>query len=88
MINLPHKRYWLAPDRRAASLADLADAMALLGAFTFIFFTVIGELTLRANRLPEPRLGGEIGWLLGGYGVALLHWIIRLLRRRPRPLVA
>ena len=81
LINLPHKKYWLAPERRAASLADVADAMAFLGALTLIFFAIIGELTLRANLLPEPRLGGEIWWLLGGYGVVLIVWIIRLLRR-------
>ncbi|GDY19923.1 hypothetical protein LBMAG56_12680 [Verrucomicrobiota bacterium] len=88
LINLPHKNYWLAPERRAASLADVADAMAFLGALTLVFLAIIGELTLRANLLPEPRLGGEIWWLLGGYGVVLVLWIIRLLRRFPRPPVA
>ena len=76
------------PNRRGASLTDLADAMALLGALTLVFFVILGILTLRANLLPEPRLGGEIWRLPGGYGVMLMLWIIRLLRllrRFPRP---
>ena len=85
LINLPHKDYWLAPERRADSLAAVADAMAFLGALTLVFFAILGELTFRANLLPEPRLGGEIWWLLGGYGFALVFWIIRLFRRFPRP---
>ena len=73
------------PGRRAASRADLADALAFRGALTFVCFALLGELTLRASLLPEPRLGGEILWLLGGYGVAFLLWLIPLFRRFPRP---
>ena len=84
-INLPHKAHWLAPERRAASLADLARQMSFLSLLIFALLVIIGELTLRANLLAPPRLGGEVWWLLGGYGVLLVIWIVRLYRRFPRP---
>lgn len=84
-INLPYRDHWLAPERRDASLADLAGSMATLGTGTLSFFVLLTELTLRANLLPEPRLGNEVWLLLGGFGIGLAVWVWRLLRRFPRP---
>ena len=85
LINLPHKAYWLAPERRAASLADLARQMANLSALVLALLVIVGELTLRANLRATPRLGAEVWWLLGGYSVLMVVWIVRLCRRFPRP---
>ncbi len=85
LINLPHKAHWLAPERRAASLEALARQMSYLSALVFALFVFLGELTLRANLRATPRLGGEVWWLLGGCGVSLVVWMVRLYRRFPRP---
>src|SRR5215475_5458980 len=47
LINLPRKDYWLAPERREATLARLGDRLAWLGLAVIGFVTFGEELVLR-----------------------------------------
>lgn len=58
-VNLPHRDYWLAPERRAQALSRLSDHLWRYGTALFLFQLVAGLLTLQANlsdpvRLNEP----------------------------------
>ena len=63
MINLPNKQYWLAPERREASIATMRDAMMRMGEATLLLMGVLMVMTFEANLRPEPRLGAE-SWIV------------------------
>lgn len=74
-INIPNKEYWLAPERRAATVAFLQAHATWLGTFLALFMGYIHALLLQANavqppRLPEESLFGAMGVLL----VVVLLW--------------
>jgi uncharacterized membrane protein len=80
-INLPHKDYWLAPARRAATLETLQQQMEWLAAATVALMVGITQLTIEAN------LGGGQAWpraafwlLFGGYMAFFVVWLVWLLR--------
>lgn len=56
LINLPHKDYWLAPERREASLAYLANQMELIGASALILVSVILHFSITANQSADKTL--------------------------------
>ncbi len=56
-INLPHRDYWLAPEREEATRRALGDWLLALGTAVLVFLAVTGHLVMRANLAPEPRLG-------------------------------
>lgn len=53
-LNLPHKDYWLAPERRAASLDRLDGAMKSMGSATLLLVVVAMFLAHRANLQQQP----------------------------------
>ena len=81
-INLPNKQYWLAPERRAATLTSLGNfgvwaAYATLGLLCLVHWFVV-----RANLQQPPRL--EQAPLVGAmslFFVALFVGMMILLRR-------
>jgi uncharacterized membrane protein len=54
MINLPHKEYWLAPERRAATLGHMTNMLLGISLAISIFIVVIAHLVFEANRRNEP----------------------------------
>ena len=55
-INLPNKVYWLQPSVLPQTVAKIATSMWPLGVAMFLFFLVIGVLSLQANMAPTVRL--------------------------------
>ncbi len=81
-INLPNKDYWLAPERRAATLATINGQMEWLAAATLAFMLGLTQLTIQANLASAAALPGEAFWLFfGGYMVFMVAWLIWLLRK-------
>ena len=82
LINLPHRQYWLAPQRRAATLEALT-ALSLRFAFVLVvFLCFVHWLVVRANAvrpatLPETQL--FVG--LAVFAMATLLWLFILFRR-------
>jgi hypothetical protein len=82
LVNLPNKRYWLAPERRAESLEALASLSKGFAAGIAIFLAFVHWLVVRANAARPPRL--EEGWFLVGltaFGLATVVWLVALYRR-------
>jgi uncharacterized membrane protein len=81
-INLPNRDYWLAPERRAATIATLRRHLAGFGVLLLLFLTYMDGLTVRANQTFPPALPGD--WFIGGlivFVVTAALWIGFLLWR-------
>ncbi|HWA28079.1 MAG TPA: DUF1648 domain-containing protein [Lacunisphaera sp.] len=64
-VNLPHRDYWLAPGRAAATHDWIASLVHLLGSAVLVFFIALFHLLYQANLNPPPRLGAAVWWLAG-----------------------
>ena len=77
-----NREYWLAPERREATLAWLASHACWLGIALSVFLGAVHLLVLEANaqapaRLDEPSLFAMVGVLV----VAVIAWAVRLRAR-------
>ena len=85
LINLPNKNYWLAPERRAASMAFLTGWMRWFGAATVAWmlgvFQLVAQANLRGGRLDSARFWTTLGICLIGLAIA----VVLLYRRFPAP---
>jgi hypothetical protein len=85
-INLPHRDYWLAPQRRADTIATLRAGILRFGALLVVFLCYMHWLVVRANAAQPARL--DNAWFIGGlvaFLVVLMLGMTRLLahfRRR------
>jgi uncharacterized membrane protein len=81
-VNLPNRDYWLAPERREATVRFLARQMSLFAWLLVVFLCYMQWLVVRANALTPPTLDSRAffsGLVL--FLVCTLFWIMRLLRR-------
>jgi hypothetical protein len=82
LINIPNRDYWLAPERRVATLAALDGCALWLGCLLTALAGGVHWLVIRANAVEPPRLeNGLFVTLLGAFVAGLVCWIIVLLRR-------
>jgi len=85
-VNVPHRAYWLAPERRAAAAAYLLAHACLLG--VLIQATIAGAhwLVREANGVSPARLAaGPFVALLAAFFVLFSAWLVVLFRRFRRP---
>jgi uncharacterized membrane protein len=54
-INLPNKRYWLAPERRAETMGFLNGYFAWFGCALFTVILITINFAIQANLHPEQR---------------------------------
>jgi uncharacterized membrane protein len=86
LVNLPNKDYWLAPERRAATMARVASALTWFGCAGLIFILVVTSLVIDFNLGRESALPSVPIWaLLGGIAVCTVLLILRLLYLGRRP---
>ena len=86
MFNLPHKDYWLAPERKDESLSFLEREMQWMGVLTIAFLVLVLHLAIRANIDPAHRLENVLFLaLMAGFLISACGWIVRLYRRFPDP---
>jgi hypothetical protein len=81
-INLPHRDYWLAPERRQAVLAILLRYSLWFACMNVLFVTGLHWLIVEAN-LPGqgPHLSGlGISLVAGGFLAGTGIWVRLLLR--------
>ena len=87
-LNFPHRDYWLAPGRRAATMAYLLWHSLWFSCMALGFVIGLHALTLRANRLAPAQLSTPLVLALGGCFVAgTAVWVVGMLRyfRRGAP---
>ncbi len=75
-LNIPHKDYWLAPERRQETF-DFIQRQGFWFAGLFIAFLAgIHHSILAANaRSPVSLPLSDVGWIAGGFMVAALVWV-------------
>lgn len=81
-INLPHKEYWLAPSRRAETIAFVEQRVIELGSASLILSISLLHLVIQVNLRGGDELPPFLFWLLlGGYLLFTAQWAIRFVRR-------
>ena len=87
-VNVPHRDYWLAPERRAVTVELLQRHMKFFGVLLAAFLCYVHWLVVQANRLALPALDNtRFAYGLSAFMVALITWTVVLRRnfRPPRP---
>jgi hypothetical protein len=80
-INLPHRDYWLAPERRQAALAVLRTYSIWFAALNVLFVTGLQRLTVEANLRTGSHLDmTQFAALVALYLGAAAVWTVLLLR--------
>ncbi len=86
LINLPNKRYWLAPEHRAETIAFLNAYFAWFGCALFLLIIVTFDYAIQINLHPEnPPDPARFWYILSGFLVFTLVWTIRMLAKFLRP---
>ncbi|MCB1208551.1 MAG: protein kinase, partial [Verrucomicrobiales bacterium] len=81
-LNLPHRNYWMAPERRRATFCILGGQNLLLGAIITLFLGAIHWSILTTNQTTPPKLSGGLlyGPVVGFVGLMVL-WGVGLASR-------
>ena len=81
-INLPHREYWLAPEREQATIRYLKSHSTYLGVFLLLFLDYVHWMVVCANAAPIPTLPQPDFFIgLGAFIAAILIWMIALFIR-------
>ncbi len=86
-INMPNREYWLAPERRAATSADMAARLLRFGAATLALMVVVAHDALAAAAAAAAEADLRGAWLaLTLYAFYTVVWCVGLVRgyRLPR----
>jgi uncharacterized membrane protein len=83
-INLPHKEFWLAPERAAATYGYLRGFMLNLNTAVMALLLALAQSTFQANLRPEPRLGSGSALLMIAFIGFVLYSILTLYGRFKR----
>jgi len=73
-VNLPHRDYWLAPERRAATVATLRGYGAAMGMVTALFLIAVHAAILDANSHAPPRL--DVPMFIGGLAAFVVALVV------------
>jgi uncharacterized membrane protein len=85
-INLPNKRYWLAPERRAETMDFLNGYFAWFGCALFAVILLTINFALQANLHPERRPDATPMWyVLAGFLAFALLGTVRIFKRLGPP---
>ena len=80
MINLPRKRYWLAPERRDETMRFLTAALLWFGCACLALMLAVTHLVIRVNLGLDPNLPSGTTWgLLLTFIAFTIVWSVRLL---------
>ena len=80
-FTLPNRDYWLAPERRQATLEYLERQGFWLACLIVAFMTEVQFLILQANTLTVPALRAGKGWIMIFVFLAAIGaWVIALIR--------
>lgn len=81
-VNLPNKDYWLAPDRRASTMAYFEKSFAWFGCALLLLEVCAMGLAIQANFSSPPRLPAvPMMGLVVVFLVYTVVWVILMMRR-------
>ena len=81
-FNLPNRDYWLAPERREATIETISGQMEWFGAASLALYLFVIQMVVETNRTNEPKL--DSGTMFAVLGIYLLFagvWIARFIGR-------
>ena len=80
-INMPHREYWLALERRSETLAYLARQGLWLASLLVCVEAMVWYQLIESNSKRVPQLSTlQFMATLGIFGAAMIIWVIRLFR--------
>lgn len=91
LVNIPHREYWLAPERREDTAAKMQSMGVWFSCWMSVFFLGLYQLLLNANQVEPATLNAKQFFiLLGIYLAGVAVWVVMLHRsfRLPRPSAA
>jgi hypothetical protein len=81
-INLPNGDYWLAPERRAATIEVLLGYLRGFACALVLFLSYVHGLVVSANQAVPPRLDStQMLRALGAFLIFVIAWLVLMLRR-------
>ncbi len=86
-INIPNRKYWLAPERRERTIDLLSSFVYWLGILTNLFLIFVSQRIINVNLNPEMTLGHHFWAYLTAYLLSLFIsiWIFfRILNSRKK----
>ena len=84
-VNIPHREYWLAPERRSETVVRLQRHMTFFGVLLAAFLCYVHWQVVQANtHSPAVLDNGRFSTGLATFMAALVTWIV-ILRRDFRP---
>lgn len=84
-INLPHRDYWLGPDRRSETTRYISRHMAWLACIALVMLFAVNWFVIEANRQIPVRLPNSIWVLLAAFFAAVAVWLGVLIRHFAYP---
>jgi uncharacterized membrane protein len=82
LFNLPNREYWLAPERRAATMEFMTRQMEWFGVVTLILLIGVLWAAMEANLRPDPVLDSStMWWMMGAYLAFTTVWLVRFVLR-------
>ena len=84
-MKIPHRDYWLAPERLAQTRVFFRRQMLLMGVVHVSLAIYAIQLAILANFAGQPRLHPSIGWALACYFVFLVAWLIHFYHHFRKP---
>jgi uncharacterized membrane protein len=86
LINLPNKRYWLAPEHLKETMKFLGAYFAWFGCAVFLIMILTFDYAIQSNLHPDNRPDVSRMWyILAGFLLFVAVWIARMFARFGRP---
>jgi len=86
LINLPNKKYWLAPEHRAETIEFLNAHFAWFACALYLLMILTFDYAIRSNLEPQhPPNSAQMWYLLLGFVLFALASTIRLLAKFLHP---
>jgi ABC-type Fe3+ transport system permease subunit len=80
VINIPHRDYWLATERRGETAGYLFRHALWLGSMMSGLTIVLHQMTVEANRQVPPQLSSAIWGYLVVFLIGIFLWVFALVR--------
>jgi uncharacterized membrane protein len=82
LINLPNKRYWLAPEHLAETMEFLNTYFAWFGCAVFLVMILTFDYAIQSNlHLEDPPDVSRMWYILVGFLLFVVVWIARMFTR-------